>query len=453
MFYLIVIFSSINSTYFKILVKTHQIIFSKPSESGFKPNTESIITFQTFFVKLPTPTLQKHFLRLKSRHQIPHLSSNSIDYNLTSQRQSRKQRNFASLAKIQIYLSPFSRLQVHLLPNMGILNRDTMYYKDTISSQTTIAITILVGNTNNNNDTENSEYNGYSGKATSIISFNGIINLSSYDLTQAQISVLSKGLNFCPTPGNLNVWDIKTDLERLHRSLRIKHVFSKPLPAHAAGTQSTSQVSLQATTPGSQTVSQGTPNPVGFTTIPAPDGVPQRLFRSTSTWNPKQAHKNIETFATVNLANLNKVTEFKPKFHNLTKIEKDAIFQLKQNKQIIIKPADKGAGVVILNLKDYIFEAKKQLYSHSYTESNKDFIEHANKEVAVVLHNMLMAGEIDKRRHTYLLCMSPKPGKFYLLPKIHKNVLPPPGRPIVSQIGSPTEKISGYLDFFLQPLL
>ena len=53
----------------------------------------------------------------------------------------------------------------------------------------------------------------------------------------------------------------------------------------------------------------------------------------------------------------------------------------------------------------------------------------------------------------YLLNTHLRPGRFYLLPKIHKNVLPPPGRPIISAIGSPTEKISEFLDHFLQPFL
>ena len=61
--------------------------------------------------------------------------------------------------------------------------------------------------------------------------------------------------------------------------------------------------------------------------------------------------------------------------------------------------------------------------------------------------------EIDKKCLAYLLPSNPRPGRFYLLPKIHKGVLPPPGRPIVSAIGSPTEKISKFLDFFLQPSL
>ena len=42
---------------------------------------------------------------------------------------------------------------------------------------------------------------------------------------------------------------------------------------------------------------------------------------------------------------------------------------------------------------------------------------------------------------------------FYLLPKIHKNLENPPGRPIVSSIDCATERISMMLDIILQPLL
>jgi len=40
-----------------------------------------------------------------------------------------------------------------------------------------------------------------------------------------------------------------------------------------------------------------------------------------------------------------------------------------------------------------------------------------------------------------------------MLPKIHKKLTPPPGRPIVSSIGSPKERISALVDENLQPFV
>ena len=39
---------------------------------------------------------------------------------------------------------------------------------------------------------------------------------------------------------------------------------------------------------------------------------------------------------------------------------------------------------------------------------------------------------------------------LYLLPKIHKGKIPPPARPILSSNGSPTEKMSQFVDHFLK---
>nr|XP_016847487.1 PREDICTED: uncharacterized protein LOC107982593 [Anolis carolinensis] len=42
---------------------------------------------------------------------------------------------------------------------------------------------------------------------------------------------------------------------------------------------------------------------------------------------------------------------------------------------------------------------------------------------------------------------------FYILPKIHKGIIRPPGRPIVSGTSSILEPLAKYLDFFLQPFV
>lgn len=39
-----------------------------------------------------------------------------------------------------------------------------------------------------------------------------------------------------------------------------------------------------------------------------------------------------------------------------------------------------------------------------------------------------------------------------MLPKVHKNLMQPPGRPIISGMGSITEPASKYIDFHIKPL-
>ena len=59
--------------------------------------------------------------------------------------------------------------------------------------------------------------------------------------------------------------------------------------------------------------------------------------------------------------------------------------------------------------------------------------------------------EIDSSCYQYLTNKPVRTAQFYMLPKIHKNRDQPPGRPIVSGNGCPTERISQFVDYFLQP--
>ena len=51
----------------------------------------------------------------------------------------------------------------------------------------------------------------------------------------------------------------------------------------------------------------------------------------------------------------------KEKYNNLTRKERQALYDLKNDKNIVIKGADKGSAVVVWDTEDYIKEAEKQL--------------------------------------------------------------------------------------------
>ncbi len=59
-------------------------------------------------------------------------------------------------------------------------------------------------------------------------------------------------------------------------------------------------------------------------------------------------------------------------------------------------------------------------------------------------------GSISAQVADYLKIKNPRTSLFYTFPKIHKNISPPPGRPILSANDSPTERISAFVDHFLQ---
>ena len=66
---------------------------------------------------------------------------------------------------------------------------------------------------------------------------------------------------------------------------------------------------------------------------------------------------------------------------------------------------------------------------------------------------MLQRGQISQNTSNYLTTDIDRTPQFYLLPKIHINLHNPPGRPIVSGSGGPTEKISQFVDHFIRPLV
>ena len=52
-----------------------------------------------------------------------------------------------------------------------------------------------------------------------------VVNISDITLSETELSLLSQGLNFCPTPGEPDFSEVKQDLDKFHTSLRRKDFF------------------------------------------------------------------------------------------------------------------------------------------------------------------------------------------------------------------------------------
>ena len=253
--------------------------------------------------------------------------------------------------------------------------------------------------------------------------FNTVINLSDRVLSEHEISILSKGLKFVPTPTSVNRTELITDIKQWGRRMRLKEYFA---------------------------------NDDNTNTEPSDD----RTYKKPSKWTPSpgrdqalDCYINGVERAVLQHASNNKLRS------NITRQEREAIKSLKRDKNIVIFQADKGAAVVVQNRKDYLAEAYKQLngtdengskvYQPVSTDPTSDFVIRV-KEAVQEAHSKEV---INTDTANYLKMENAQPGNIYFLPKIHKPQRPPPARPICNTIKSATTNISKWIDDQLQPLV
>ena len=131
---------------------------------------------------------------------------------------------------------------------------------------------------------------------------------------------------------------------------------------------------------------------------------------------------------------------------------------LAHNRSIVIKKAHKGSSVAVWDCYDYIAEAENQLKGQNvykdvdFTKILQDLAETSNK----MFRSLKTKGKIDEKQLKYFTYEYKKTcnlGKLYLLPKIHKSLHVMPGRPVISNCGTPTDKILEFLDMQLKPII
>lgn len=255
-----------------------------------------------------------------------------------------------------------------------------------------------------------------------------IKNLSNHVLSKPEILALGKGLKFVPQQSTKR-WKITllNDFDKLSRKMRCKFELDT--------------------------------------------GVPKQLhpFYTNSNYDPPPANNAIESYIFSTKTELDNM-EAPHRFSNMTHAEWLALKSLKNNNDIVIKKADKNRTVIIMNKLSYIKEGNRQLQNIHYQQIPNCTTDHLTNEVKTLIQNLKSTNQIDKTTHQFLIngTKNNRCGRLYLLPKIHKlpnhildnldnlanksdiNIV---GRPIISQINTPTERIGKLLDYFLGPAI
>ena len=159
-----------------------------------------------------------------------------------------------------------------------------------------------------------------------------VFNLSHRKLSKAKVSLLSKGLKFCPTPNTIDKSILKQDLEKFGRKLRLKWHYHNDNRIFDPNT-----------------------------------------FKPSSKFNPPKSDAAIELHLDLLEEKLLNLGPIKHKYSNLTREERKALYDLGNDTSIIIKEADKGSVVVIWDKEDHLKEAEEQLsWKEMYEEVTDD---------------------------------------------------------------------------------
>ncbi|CAJ0944087.1 unnamed protein product [Ranitomeya imitator] len=131
----------------------------------------------------------------------------------------------------------------------------------------------------------------------------------------------------------------------------------------------------------------------------------------------------------------------------MSKGEVEALYELSHDNEIIIKKADKGGATVIMDKEDYLSEIKRQLADPEvYERLPHDPKFEIARDIKMVLEKAKDKSIIDQDLYEFLTIKFPIAPVIYVLPKIHKSLVHPPGRPIVSGSDSIFSNIGIFLD-------
>ena len=232
---------------------------------------------------------------------------------------------------------------------------------------------------------------------------------------------MEKGLFFVPTPREGDKHCLQRDLYEYHRRLKLLHHF-------------------------------------GYSTSPN-----REHFVEPTRWEPEWnlVPEALQGLIKSDLRGLERINRNNRERDNLSAEERRALNQLQKNQDIVIKPADKGSKIVIMDKTQYLIEANRQLNNPAHYRLIPGSLQSQTRDnIRKIVRELYEKKYISAKQKNYLFGQDPyRPRRFYLLPKIHKDpntwTVPyeiPPGRPIVSDCGSESCRSAEYIDHFLNPL-
>ena len=251
----------------------------------------------------------------------------------------------------------------------------------------------------------------------------GVVNISNYQIHFEELEILGKGIKFCPTPPLYDHGVVKENIDKFFRNANLFLFFSED-------DNSQREIEINST-----------------------DGFKHQELKLPSKFNPPKPSmlEHIQEILNDRILTHN---PSKGRPRNLTNKQYHLLEELRKNNSIVIKKADKGSNIVIMDREFYVKETMRQLTDKKfYKKCEKDLtIEHYSLVQELILE-MFNKKIISQQTYKFLSTGGKRTSIFYLLLKIHKNLLNPPDRPIVSSVDCPTERISMMLDIILQPLL
>ena len=146
----------------------------------------------------------------------------------------------------------------------------------------------------------------------------------------------------------------------------------------------------------------------------------RKKFLPPSTWEPPNVPEVVNSQLDCLAQDIENLDLKKPA-PNLSKQERAAIVKLNRNKNIIIKPADKGSATMIMDTQHYIVEAEKQFANRQhYRPLDGPVFPTIVPKFNAILSQLQEKTLLAPAQVDYLAAsMDAQPRRLYLLPKIH----------------------------------